>query len=63
MHEFEKQSEKADLQNSQPEMEIPDVHRKKDIVQIQNPILREKEIKPAKKIGKENEMAKKNQNV
>jgi hypothetical protein len=26
MHEFEQQPEEANLQNPQPEMEIPDVH-------------------------------------
>ena len=38
-------------------MEIPDVHWAKDIVQIENPILREREIEPAKKlIEKEDEL-------
>ena len=47
MHEFEGQPDKADLQISQSEMEIPDVHRKKNIVQIKNPNIREKEMEAA----------------
>ena len=47
MHEFEKQPEEADLQNSQLEIEIPDVHRKKDIIQIRNPNIREREMEAA----------------
>jgi hypothetical protein len=50
MHEFEEQPGEADLENPQLEMEIPDVHWAKDIVQIENPILKERKILVAKKI-------------
>ena len=40
IHEFEEQPDEIDLENPQLEMEIPDVHWAKDIVQIENPILR-----------------------
>ena len=57
MYEFEEQPDEADLENPQLEMEIPDVHWAKDIVQIENPILREREIEAAKKmIEKEDEL-------
>ena len=57
MYEFEEQPDEADIENLQPEIEIPDVHWAKDIAQIENPILREREIKAAKKIiEKEDEL-------
>jgi hypothetical protein len=57
MHEFEEQPDEVDLENPQLEMEIPDVHWAKDIIQIENPILREREIEAAKKlIEKEDEL-------
>jgi hypothetical protein len=57
MYEFEEQPSEADLQNPQLEMEIPDVHWAKDIAQIENPILREREIEAAKKlVEKEDEL-------
>ena len=49
MHEFEEQLGEADLENPQLEMEIPDVHWAKDIVQIENLILKERKIGAAKK--------------
>ena len=49
MYEFEEQPDEADLQNPWLEMEIPDVHWTKDIVLIENPILREREIEAVKK--------------
>ena len=50
MYEFEEQPDEADIENLQPEMEIPDVHWAKDIRRIENPILREREIEAAKKL-------------
>ena len=55
MHEFEEQPDEADIENLQPEMEIPDVHWTKDIERIENPILREREIEAAKKIVEKEE--------
>jgi len=55
MYEFEEQPSEADLQNPQLEMEIPDVHWAKDIAQIENPILREREIEAAKKLVEKEE--------
>ena len=55
MHEFEQQPDEADIENLQPEMEIPDVYWAKDIRRIENPILREREIEAAKKIVEKEE--------
>ena len=55
MYEFEEQPDEADIENLQPEIEIPDVHWAKDIAQIENPILREREIEAAKKIVEKEE--------
>ena len=57
MYEFEEQPDEADIENLQLENEIPDVHWAKDIAQIENPILREREIEAAKKlVEKEDEL-------
>jgi hypothetical protein len=50
MYEFEEQPDELDIENFQPEMEIPDVHWAKDIERIENPILREREIEAANKL-------------
>ena len=55
MYEFEQQPDEADIENFQPEIEIPDVRWAKDIAQIENPILREREIEAAKKIVEKEE--------
>jgi hypothetical protein len=55
MYEFEQQPDEADIENFQSQIEIPDVHWAKDIAQIENPILREKEIEAAKKIVEKEE--------
>ena len=51
MYEFEEQPDELDIENFQPEMEIPDVHWAKDIIRIENPILIETEIQDAKKLN------------
>ena len=55
MYEFEEQPDETDIENLQLENEIPDVHWAKDIAQIENPILREREIEAAKKIVEKEE--------
>jgi hypothetical protein len=55
MYDFEQQPDEADIENFQPEIEIPDVHWAKDIAQIENPVLREREIEAAKKIVEKEE--------
>ena len=50
MYEREQQPDEADIENLQPEIEIPDVYWAKDIAQIENPILREREIETAEKL-------------
>ena len=55
MYDFEEQPDETDIENLQLENEIPDVHWAKDIAQIENPILREREIEAAKKIVEKEE--------
>jgi hypothetical protein len=55
MYDFEQQPDEADIENFQPEVEIPDVYWAKDIAKIENPVLREREIEAAKKIVEKEE--------
>jgi hypothetical protein len=55
MSELEEQPDEADIENLQPEMELPEVHWAKDIARIENPILREREIEDANKIVEKEE--------
>ena len=48
--DYEEQPDETDIENPEFDLEIPDVYWEKDIAQIENPILRKREIELAKEL-------------